>query len=63
MRLSFCMTCMNRLYQLKETLTKNLNDNRHDSHEIEFILVDFNSTDGLSEYIVENFESDIKSGF
>lgn len=52
MELSFCITCMNRINQIKQTLIKNLNDNKNTN--IEFILVDFNSSDGLKDYIFTN---------
>ena len=52
MELSFCISCMNRLHQISKTLIKNLEDNKNQN--IEFILVDFNSNDGLKEYIFTN---------
>ena len=61
--LSFCITCMNRIYQIKDTLRKNLDDNINSKYKIEFILVDFGSTDGLKEYILENFKNEIDSEY
>jgi len=52
MELSFCITCMNRLDQIALTLLTNLKNNNNKN--VEFILVDFNSSDGLKEYILEN---------
>ena len=52
MELSFCITCMNRLNQISQTLLTNLKDNNNKN--VEFILVDFNSSDGLKEYILGN---------
>lgn len=43
--LSFCITCKNRLAQIKQTLRQNLEDNRYGRDKIEFVLVDFGSTD------------------
>lgn len=61
--LSFCITCKNRFYQIKQTLRKNLEDNREEKDLIEFILVDFGSTDGLQEWITENFMDEIEEGY
>lgn len=52
MELSFCITCMNRFHQISKTLLTNLNDNKNE--KVEFVLVDFNSSDGLKEYILNN---------
>ena len=52
MELSFCITCMNRFNQISKTLLTNLNDNKNE--KVEFVLVDFNSSDGLKEYILNN---------
>tara|TARA_Y100000389_G_C17448334_1_gene513029 strand:- start:1319 stop:2014 length:696 start_codon:yes stop_codon:yes gene_type:complete len=54
MELSFCITCMNRTNYLKKTLLRNLNDNKNS--KVEFILVNFNSVDGLENYINNNNE-------
>jgi hypothetical protein len=52
--ISFCTTCRNRLWQLRKTLPKNL-----DSIDFpqEIVLVDYGSTDGLSDWIWSNFKS------
>jgi hypothetical protein len=60
--LSFCITCKNRFYQIIQTLKKNLEDNRLHSDWIEFILIDFGSTDGLHDWVMNNFMEDIKTG-
>jgi predicted glycosyltransferase involved in capsule biosynthesis len=54
---------MNRFWQIKDTLIKNLEDNYEDSEFIEFILVDFNSTDGLNKFIIENLKKYFKDGY
>lgn len=57
--ISFCTTCRNRLWQLKETLPQNLESTGED-HEI--VLVDYGSTDGLGEWIWNNFKYHIENG-
>ena len=49
-KLAFCITCMNRLSHIQETLVKNMEDN-FSPNEVEFILLDYNSTDGLEEWV------------
>jgi glycosyltransferase involved in cell wall biosynthesis len=61
--LSFCITCKNRLYQIKQTLPQNLEDNRISKDIVEFVLVDFGSTDGLQEWIADNFVNEIEEGY
>lgn len=52
---------MNRLYHLKETLLKNIEDNL--SYEnLEHVLLNYNSQDGLDEWVKENFSSYIQNG-
>lgn len=54
--ISFCVTCCNRLWQIKQTLEENLNLlNRND----EIVLVNYGSTDDLDAWIWRNFESQI----
>ena len=61
--LSFCITCKNRFYQIKDTLIKNLNENKMFKHLIEFVLVDFGSSDGLNDWIKENCMKYVKDGY
>lgn len=56
--ISFCVTCRNRLWQIKKTLPENI-DLINDSHEM--VLVDYGSTDGLSEWVWSNFKSHIEN--
>ena len=52
---------MNRLYHLKETLLKNIEDNI--SYEkLEFILLDYNSSDGLEEWVKSKLTKYIDNG-
>lgn len=60
---SFCITCKNRFHQIIKTLHKNLDDNRLHHDWIEFILVDFGSTDGLRDWVIVNFIDDLMSGY
>lgn len=48
--ISFCTTCMNRLKHLSQTLPVNLHDNR-DIPSVEFIVLDYNSSDGLKDWM------------
>ena len=57
--ISYCISIMNRLHQLKETLRVNI-DNSTDKSE--FIIIDFNSNDGLKDYIYDNFQDEILNG-
>lgn len=61
-KLSFCITCKDRLYQLKNTLPINLIHNKNSRNIIEFILVDFD-TPNLREWIYSNFGKELASGY
>ena len=52
-KISFCTTCMNRLEHLQKTLPKNLSDNAN-YPQVEFVVLDYNSTDGLEDWIQQN---------
>lgn len=60
-KISFCTVCMNRLHHLKQTLPINVLDNE-DYEALEFVLLDYNSTDGLGGYISENFGKYLENG-
>ena len=60
-KISFCTTCMGRLYNLKETLLKNIEDNKEYSN-LEFIILDYNSQDGLEEWMRDNMMEYLESG-
>lgn len=55
MKISFCTTCMGRTHHLKQTLPKNIRENlpRADKldPDVEFVVLDYNSQDGLEEWI------------
>jgi len=59
--ISLCITCMNRLFHLKETIEQNIKDNASYPN-IEFVLIDYNSQDGLEEYVKANLMSYIDKG-
>ena len=61
--LTFCITCKNRIHQLRQTLRQNLNDNRLHQRFIEFVLVDLGSVDGLRKWILSEFAEDLSSGY
>lgn len=59
-QLSFCIVCKNRIEHLKQTLISNLEGNNHSY--VEFILLDYNSSDGLENWVKENLIDYINSG-
>jgi glycosyltransferase involved in cell wall biosynthesis len=52
---------MNRLCHLKETLPRNIEDNA-DCDDLEFVVLDYNSDDGLGDWIRENYMDLIQAG-
>ncbi len=60
-KISFCTTCMDRLYNLKETLPKNIEDNE-EYPNLEFVVLDYNSKDGLEKWIKKYMMNHIESG-
>lgn len=59
--ISVCITCMNRLYDLKNVLPQNLLDSK-DYAPAEFVILDYNSQDGLEEWIKKEMMGEILSG-
>lgn len=59
--ISFCTTCMNRLFHLKHTLETNIKKNQNYPN-IEFVLIDYNSKDGLESWAKKKLGKYIKSG-
>lgn len=51
---------MNRLHHLEQTLPDNLSSNTQATTR--FLILDYNSDDGLQEYIVDNFSAELKAG-
>ena len=60
-KISFCTTCMGRLYDLKETLPKNIEDNKNYSN-LEFVILDYNSNDNLGDWMKKNMFKHIETG-
>jgi GT2 family glycosyltransferase len=60
-KISFATVCMNRLHHIRQTLPKNIEDNKQ-YENVEFILLDYNSTDGLEDWVRENMQEHIQSG-
>lgn len=59
--ISLCTTCMNRLFHLKHTIEQNIRDNISYPN-IEFVLIDYNSQDGVEEYVYKNLKKYIDRG-
>ncbi len=59
--ISFCTVCMNRLQHLKQTLHKNIQDNIN-YQKVEFVLLDYNSSDGLDLYVNNTFGEELRDG-
>lgn len=60
-KISIVTTCMNRLNELKVTLPKNM-ENNIDYDKLEFVIIDYNSQDGVGDWIKENLQKHIDSG-
>lgn len=59
--ISFCIPCMGRLTHLQQTLPINLKACKRVLQKklCEFVIINYNSKDGLDSYIKENFSLDI----
>lgn len=51
MRISFCITCMNRLHHLRRALPASVSNLAGCSDQVEFVLLDYRSTDGLHTWV------------
>lgn len=60
-KISFCTVSMNRLSFVKSTFLENVVYNR-DYPNVEFNLLDYNSTDGLEDWAKHNLQEYIKEG-
>jgi len=61
LRLSFFTTCKGRLHQLRQTLPQNLAGNA-DYPDAEFVVLDYNSQDGLGDWIREAHARELETG-
>jgi len=57
--ITFFTVVMNRLHHLSMTLPLNLRDNR--AAGTDFLILDYGSTDGVAEYLLEKFPKEIES--
>lgn len=58
---SICTTVMDRLNNLKQTLPANIRDNQG-YENVEFVILDYNSKDGVGAWVRSNFAKLIKKG-
>lgn len=58
---SYCITCKNRVGHLQQTLRANL-DAEADDPFVEFVLLNYQSEDGLAEWVQANFAAEIANG-
>jgi len=56
MKLSLCTVCMNRIDHIKQTLPKNLENCLTSKDQVEYLLLDYNSSDGLATWIRQNLQ-------
>src|SRR4051812_19983514 len=59
--ISFCTTCMGRLHDLAFTLPQNMADNA-DYPDLEFLVLDYHSEDGLESWMAEHMRPHIEAG-
>lgn len=59
-KISFCIGVMNRLPHLKKTLLKNLEATK--GYNVEFVILNYNSTDGFHAWAKENLADQVKNG-
>lgn len=60
-KISICTVCMNRLYHLRETLPLNIRENK-DGPPVEFVVLDYNSRDGMEAWAREHLRPYIETG-
>lgn len=61
MKISFCTTCKNRLWQLAKTMPSNIKTILG-VDDVEIVLLNYHSEDQLEHYILANFNSELQSG-
>lgn len=60
-KISYCITCKGRAHHVQQTLPHNLALLKHDRN-VEFVLLDYESNDGLGEWVQEHFKDELASG-
>ena len=60
-RLSFCITAMDRLHHIRQTLPANIASNQT-CDGIEFVLLDYSSRDSLAEWVRSELSEYIRTG-
>ncbi len=60
-RVSYCTTCKGRLHHVSKTLIANLAAEQNNAN-IEFLLLDYDSNDGLGDWVKDNLSAEIASG-
>lgn len=58
-RIVFCITCKGRAQHIRQTLPRNLADNR-DYPNCQFVLLNYSSSDGLMEYVRDHHREAIE---
>jgi len=58
---SYCITCKNRIGHLQQTLRANLDAEANDP-SVEFVLLNYQSEDGLAKWVQANFAAEIAAG-
>lgn len=58
--ISYCTTCKGRLWQLKDTLSDNINAIKN-INGVDIVLLNYHSDDGLSDYIYTHFQPYLKN--
>lgn len=61
-KISICTTCMGRLHHLKQTLPQNILDNWDYRKKLEFLILDYNSNDGLGKWVKDALGKYVESG-
>ena len=60
-KISFCTSCTKRLHHIKETFLSNLKNNI-DYEDVEFVLLNWNSQDGMDDWVQQNLKGYIDDG-
>jgi hypothetical protein len=59
--MTFCITCRQRRWQIERTLLENL-DTVRSENDVKVVLLDYNSDDGLDEWVRESAADHIQAG-